>query len=461
MVYNVFSYRRPNFVSRLPSSNASQCESEYALQGLSESGSGLSNGNISGIPDALSFDRIIEGSTCPPMTCRDFMSYLIYVEHCAENLQFYLWYKDYVQRFEKLPEREKELSPEHKPKFAVEDHEEPLPAHTNATVTREVQRFVNNVFATHGSKTSGLKAPSPAWAPGGDSENTSPLFSPPNSMGHNSYCAITPFAYSGTVSLNDVNHKQVASETFEGVDVKWQPFSIQPFRDEISRIIAIYLAEGAPRELNLSSRDRQAVIKALARTTHPSALKHVKDHIEDLLRFQSHPNFIRWSICNGNKPRVAFAVGLGTFCILGGILSSLIVTLGSVGRGWRAFGAIGWLLGSATLFAAMKGMCVVLHGRHRRHVRPWELWNDDAEMKGSKDSFETSSSTNSYEDEPWVEQYEKRSLISRIFDKEVWIEEPALRQVQDTIAVQSIICAAFFTGVLTAIFMVVPAGNFY
>lgn len=33
------------------------------------------------------------------MTIRDFMNYLIYVEHSAENLQFYLWYKDYVKRF--------------------------------------------------------------------------------------------------------------------------------------------------------------------------------------------------------------------------------------------------------------------------------------------------------------------------------------------------------------------------
>jgi hypothetical protein len=177
--------------------------------------------------------------------------------------------------------------------------------------------------------------------------------------------------------------------------------SIQPFRDEISRIIAIYLAEGAPRELNLSSRDRKAVIKALANTTHPSAMKHVKDHIEDLLRFQSHPNFIRWSICNGNKPRTTFALWLGSSCIVVGLLASLLCTLSSVGRGWRLLGALGYMLGAATLFAAYKGMCVVLHGRHRRHVRPWELWNNDSEceMKGSKASFETTSTSNSYEDE--------------------------------------------------------------
>jgi hypothetical protein len=40
------------------------------------------------------------------------MDYLVYVEHNAENLQFFLWYKDYVRHFEELPENEKVLSPE-------------------------------------------------------------------------------------------------------------------------------------------------------------------------------------------------------------------------------------------------------------------------------------------------------------------------------------------------------------
>ena len=46
------------------------------------------------------------------MTVRDFMNYLIYVEHDAENLQFYLWYKDYVKRFTALGARDAALAPE-------------------------------------------------------------------------------------------------------------------------------------------------------------------------------------------------------------------------------------------------------------------------------------------------------------------------------------------------------------
>lgn len=46
------------------------------------------------------------------MTVRDFMSYLIYVEHAAENLQFYLWFKDYEKRFNTTSTTDIKLAPE-------------------------------------------------------------------------------------------------------------------------------------------------------------------------------------------------------------------------------------------------------------------------------------------------------------------------------------------------------------
>lgn len=127
-------------------------------------------------------------------------------------------------------------------------------------------------------------------------------------------------------------------------------------------------------------------------------MQQVNCHVENLLRYQSHPNFIRWSTGNGNKPRVVFAIVLGVFLIAVGTLTALLITLGTAGRGYRALGAIGWMTGTATLFGGLKGMFVVLHGRHRRNLRPWELWGD-GESKGSKDSFETEISSNSYENE--------------------------------------------------------------
>lgn len=76
--------------------------------------------------------------------------------------------------------------------------------------------------------------------------------------------------------------------------------------------------------------------------------------------------------------------------------------------------------------------------------------------KASFDSQETS-----YEDLPWVIKYEKRNIIRKVFDREVWVEEPALRQIQDTIFLQSVLAGLTAGAILTVIFVVVPNGNFY
>ena len=49
----------------------------------------------------------------PSLQCslEDFMGYLLYVSHEAENLQFYLWLQDYTKSFDKLPQHEQVLSP--------------------------------------------------------------------------------------------------------------------------------------------------------------------------------------------------------------------------------------------------------------------------------------------------------------------------------------------------------------
>ena len=135
--------------------------------------------------------------------------------------------------------------------------------------------------------------------------------------------------------------------------------TIQPFRDEIARIISIYIADGSPRQLNLSAKERSTLLHALANTTHPSALRPVVHTVEWSLRHQAHPNFIRWTICNGNRPRVIFARGLGIGGIVAGIVAAVIITLSHAGRGWRVLAACAFMFGISTLIAAWKGMCVV------------------------------------------------------------------------------------------------------
>jgi hypothetical protein len=109
----------------------------------------------------------------------------------------------------------------------------------------------------------------------------------------------------------------------------------------------------------MSGRERRALLKALESTTHPSAFRELVNNVEYSLRQQAHPNFVRHAICNGNRPRVIFARGLGIFLIVAGIVTDILLTLSSAARSWRVLPIILLLLGFSTLVAAWKGMCVV------------------------------------------------------------------------------------------------------
>jgi hypothetical protein len=249
---------------------------------------------------------------------------------------------------------------------------------------------------------------------------------------------------------------------FQSTNTNSFEVTIQPFREEIDRVIVTYIKAHAPRELNLSDRERTALLKALEYTTHPTAFRAILQTVENALRHQAHPNFIRWTICNGNRPRVVFARGLGIATILLGFIAAIMITLSHARRGWRVLAAVSWVIGVATLMAGWKGMCVVLHGMHHRHLRPWELFEDpETEVEMKKTSFDPFDTANSYEDAPWVVKYEKRNIIRKVFDREVWVEEPALRQIQDTIFIQSVLTGVFFAAVFSVVFVVVPNGNLY
>jgi hypothetical protein len=100
---------------------------------------------------------------------------------------------------------------------------------------------------------------------------------------------------------------------------------------------------------------------------------------------------------------------------------------------------------------------------HHRHLRPWELFanEEESDFEMKKDSMESLGSNKSYENEPWIARYEKRNVIRKVFDREVWIQEPALRQIQDTIFLQAILGSLLLTGVALAIFVPLPKGNYF
>ncbi|KAL7308632.1 hypothetical protein PS15m_011815 [Mucor circinelloides] len=56
-------------------------------------------------------DHVLNGTTCQPISLKEFQFFLQNKEHSAENLDFYFWYLGYKKRFDKLTDDEKAKSP--------------------------------------------------------------------------------------------------------------------------------------------------------------------------------------------------------------------------------------------------------------------------------------------------------------------------------------------------------------
>ncbi|KAL8934122.1 MAG: hypothetical protein Q9211_005394 [Gyalolechia sp. 1 TL-2023] len=438
-------YRRPDYIARLPGPmNLTQCQI-YVER---------TQKHRRAIPPELSFENIIQNKALPPCTLQDFMDYLVYVSHDAENLQFWIWLQAYTKKFYATSPSEQALST-------------PWPA------------------------VDGLQ-------PTGNGPNQRPRTADKSKLGVNEYeinfdqqepPMVPQFDKQSFISSMANTTKSAADSVEDAnaqVGLKWQSFTIQPFRSEINRVISHYIAPNSPRELNLSHKTRAAVLHALQHTTHPSAFALVRDIVEGTLRGQSHPNFIRWSICNGNRPRVLFVRNSGIAHVAGAVLLAIFLILSHASRWWRLFCFPLFLVGFSIGVAAYKGLCVIIHTGHCRNLRPWEQFaggaslgsldnDDEAALSTSTDdvfsmsnrgpkrgiSMDTFGTSNSYDHELWVKRYKKLPLLQRIFAQNLWIQEETIRVLQDRIVLQSHLWSLIVTVPLTAALVALPQVGLY
>ena len=146
------------------------------------------------------------------------MNYLIYIEHSAENLQFFLWYRDYVKRFFELPPNERALAPE----WSVEQTEAELQANQAAQGLKQqvspetAEVFKGTDFAPPRANVMEAKSNpfnTPPRTPAGERNSMAPTESAWSDHGS---------TLNGSVAGSKLHHKQAAG-AFEGADVKWQP----------------------------------------------------------------------------------------------------------------------------------------------------------------------------------------------------------------------------------------------
>lgn len=444
---SILFYKKPEFSKTEGSLAQSSCQ-RYVERAAS---------STSTIPEELSFRNVIEDRALPPCGLQDFLDYLIYVSHDAENLQFYLWYKDYCKRFNTAPAWKKELAP----------------MWTDANQARSDIR------------TTELKIPSRKFSPT-HSPLPSPLPSPmpkltkkPLPLAPSPLQQFKEFSFQPHEEVHLIPTKSLEERLAHPIDVTDNMSEIsvdektrdnQPFREEVARIADHYLRVGAPRELNLSSRERDDVLRAVEQTTHPTAFLEVAALVETTLRYHSHRNFIRWSICNGNKPRVFVLRSLAIFVLSCTVALAFLLILSHFPRWYRISVIPICFFASVNLIAARQGLCVLLHRRRTREARPWEIhdsnttasWRSDAPSylesgRTSRNTSERRSTfgpSNSFDDEPWVDEWEARTPWQRIRIQKIKVGPGGLRNVQDRILWQAegwgLLVTLVFTGVVCA-----------
>ncbi|KAL8903690.1 MAG: hypothetical protein Q9207_003759 [Kuettlingeria erythrocarpa] len=405
------------------------------------------------IPPDLCFERIVSNKSLPPCSLQDFIDYLAYVTHDAENLQFYLWLVDYHQRFRNAPSEETALSP----KWRFDDpHSSPRHSGNSGHSVLGYSDKTLSVLGLNGFNAIEEEDISNASMLDQSSPYTATL---------------------GTLKFSEI--PLADSRPSDGSQKRSN--NAQPFRTEINRIVAHYIAPGSPRELNLSHKDRTAALYALRRTTHPSAFHPIKTVLDLTLRNQSHPNFVRWSICNGNKPWTLFLRTFAVCNIAAGFIIAILLTLSRASRWFRILAALLWWFGITNLIAAYQGLCVLLLRRHTREVRPWEtdgygrnyaLADEETDLRHSKILYEETKSRwpvkmelfgppNMAVNETWMDRYSMKSVFRKTFEKEVPTQDRGLHGMQNKIVRQAEAWAFIITIPFTIFFTALPKGNLY
>lgn len=145
------------------------------------------------------------------------MNYLKYIEHAAENLQFFLWFHDYSARFNSLAEGERALSPE----WTREQAEAEATAAAQQTRTKHANVEANAILqGTSFDNGSSAQV----------NERGDPFHTPPAGSFEESRGGITSSEYASTAGddtlVSSAKARVIASQAFGDAGMKWQPCTL-------------------------------------------------------------------------------------------------------------------------------------------------------------------------------------------------------------------------------------------
>ncbi|KAF4509207.1 hypothetical protein G6O67_005492 [Ophiocordyceps sinensis] len=363
------------------------------------------------IPRQLKVERVLENKTCSPMSLFDFYMYLKHIEYSEENLEFYIWHKNYERSHDAasgeradaasrassdvcLMEKTSEVVMEKASDVVVE---KPSYLDVDPEAAQQVVAHIAQLISSEATCARGSK------------------------------CKLT--------CADGVKHGVKPPTHAAPVDFE------AGRRRELDMIAQTFLVPGAPKELNIPPAMRWRALAGIQTSTDPSQLRPVADHVYQLLRNCSHRNFVRLGVSNGTFETVCVATGLGIAMTLAGFLAVLLLAVTPY-RGfhsrWALLGAWPmWWLGMSLILSGLRGSCFFLLLFSRRQPLPWERFVD-AETPATKRTG-------------------LMRLLSRlmIFDRKFRVKDVHLRRLQHKIVMQSLIAGATFAscGVLLFVFL--------
>lgn len=217
-------------------------------------------------------------------------------------------------------------------------------------------------------------------------------------------------------------------------------------RAELDAITVIFLLPGAPKELNIPAKMRNAVLSSLQNGTSAELLKPVADHCYVLLKSCSHRNFIRLGVSNGTFETVCVATGLGIVLTIAGMLCMLLLAFASPSirhsNRWRGLAPWPlWCIGVGLILSGLRGSCFFLLLFSRRQPLPWERFEDDGEKS--------------------VITKKPKGLMAlvkklMIFDRKLKVKDNNLRYLQRKIVMQSILGGVVFATLMEIFFLCLP-----
>ncbi|KAK8131104.1 hypothetical protein PG984_007542 [Apiospora sp. TS-2023a] len=393
------------------------------------------------VPRSLALERVLANKTCSPLSLYDFYMYLKYIEYSPENLEFYIWFKNYEKDYQRGATGKGDGGL-HMIDSATTLAEEKSTRDDSSVETKD-RNYDPEIAEETVEKIAQLISPETKCARG-----TACVHSKQNGSFHDDededeqeLTETTP-PVSTRVSGKGLSWQQAMRPTTEGGII---PETDRNHRAELSAVVHTFLQPGSRSELNIPPAMREQVVRALRTSSDPACLKPVADHVYGLLRNCSHRNFIRLGVGNGTFETLCMATSVGIVMILAGLLTALLLAFtpnehahsrASVLAAWPL-----WWIGVSLVLSGLRGSCFFLLLFSRRQPLPWERYDDSPAM---------------------LSEHARKSRFMRfvsrmmIFDRKWKVQDQHLRNLQRKIVTQSLIGGAVFASIGVLIFVFLP-----